>query len=171
MKEEKERKNGEGKGMRKKGKQFEGNCVGVRGPAPCLCLRPRRLGISPYHPPHHEISTRSFLGSGPDRGRSPVEWGDFPFVRSFVCSFVRSSVPPRGLSQAQGGPSQVLGGPSQALEDQIQALGGPSQALARPGEAKLGPGRPQPGPGDPIEPYPGPSIDLPGPGLGLPGPG
>ena len=24
----------------------------------------------------------SFLGSGPDRGRSPVEWGDFPFVRS-----------------------------------------------------------------------------------------
>ena len=24
----------------------------------------------------------SFLGSGPDRGRSPVEWGDFPPVRS-----------------------------------------------------------------------------------------
>ena len=23
-----------------------------------------------------------FLGSGPDRGRSPVEWGDFLFVRS-----------------------------------------------------------------------------------------
>ena len=22
-----------------------------------------------------------FLGSSPDRGRSPVEWGDFPFVR------------------------------------------------------------------------------------------
>ena len=22
-------------------------------------------------------------GSGPDRGRSPVEWGDFLFVRSF----------------------------------------------------------------------------------------
>ena len=28
-----------------------------------------------------------FLGSGPDRGRSPVEWGDFPSV----CLFVRSS--------------------------------------------------------------------------------
>ena len=41
----------------------------------------------------------SFLGSGPDRGQSPVEWGDFPFVRSSVHPFVRSSVrpsPPRG---------------------------------------------------------------------------
>ena len=38
-----------------------------------------------------------FLGSGPDRGRSPVEWGDFPFVRSSV----RSSAPPSGpASQA-----------------------------------------------------------------------
>ena len=33
-------------------------------------------------------------GSGPDRGRSPVEWGDFPYVRSFVRSFIRTSVPP-----------------------------------------------------------------------------
>ena len=31
-------------------------------------------------------------GSGPDRGRSPVEWGDFPSVRSSVCSSVRPSV-------------------------------------------------------------------------------
>ena len=29
-------------------------------------------------------------GSGPDRGRSPVEWGDFPSVRPSV----RPSVPP-----------------------------------------------------------------------------
>ena len=28
-------------------------------------------------------------GSGPDRGRSPVEWGDFPFVRSYVRTYVR----------------------------------------------------------------------------------
>ena len=34
-----------------------------------------------------------FLGSGPNRGRSPVEWGDFPFVRPFVRLFVRSSPP------------------------------------------------------------------------------
>ena len=25
-------------------------------------------------------------GSGPDRGRSPVEWGDFPYVRPSACS-------------------------------------------------------------------------------------
>ena len=29
-------------------------------------------------------------GSGPDRGQSPVEWGDFPFVRPSI----RPSVPP-----------------------------------------------------------------------------
>ena len=34
-------------------------------------------------------------GSGPDRGRSPVEWGDFPFVRSSVRSSVRP-FPPLG---------------------------------------------------------------------------
>ena len=37
-----------------------------------------------------------FLGSGPDRGQSPVEWGDFPYFRSFVCPFVRP--PPSGQS-------------------------------------------------------------------------
>ena len=31
-------------------------------------------------------------GSGPDRGRSSVEWGDFPYVRSFVCTYVRWAV-------------------------------------------------------------------------------
>ena len=62
-------------------------------------------------------------GSGPDRGRSPVEWGGIPSVH------VSIRPPPRGLSQAQGGPSQVPGGPRQALEGQIHALGGPSQAL------------------------------------------
>ena len=28
--------------------------------------------------------SRSFFGSGPDRGRSPVEWGDFPSVRTSI---------------------------------------------------------------------------------------
>ena len=31
-------------------------------------------------------------GSGPNRRQSPVEWGDFPYVRPFV----RPSVPPLG---------------------------------------------------------------------------
>ena len=35
-----------------------------------------------------------FLGSGPDRGRSPVEWGEIPFVHLFV----RPSVPPLWLA-------------------------------------------------------------------------
>ena len=36
----------------------------------------------------------SFLGSGSDRGRSPVEWGDLPFLRPSIH-------PPSGpLSQA-----------------------------------------------------------------------
>ena len=30
-----------------------------------------------------------FLGSGPDRGQSPVEWEDFPFVRSSIHLSVR----------------------------------------------------------------------------------
>ena len=77
------------------------------------------------------MSYYSFLGSGPDRGRSPVEWGEIPFVRPFVR-------PPRGLSQAQGGSSQVLGGPRQALEGQIQVLGGPSQGLGGQGQALEG---------------------------------
>ena len=33
-------------------------------------------------------------GSGPDRGQSLVEWGDFLSVRPYV----RTSVPPSGLS-------------------------------------------------------------------------
>ena len=70
-----------------------------------------------------------FLGSGPDRGRSPVEWGDFPSVRLFVCSFVhllvclfvhsfiRPSVPPLmgpRASQAGLSPSQAGLGASQS---------------------------------------------------------
>ena len=35
----------------------------------------------------------AFLGSGPDRGRSPVEWEDFPSVCLFVNPSVRPSVP------------------------------------------------------------------------------
>ena len=61
-------------------------------------------------------------GSGPDRGLSPVERGGISSVHMSICP------PPRGLSQALGGPSQVLGDPSQTLEVENQALGGLSQA-------------------------------------------
>ena len=36
----------------------------------------------------------SFLGSGPNRGQSPVEWGDFPSVCLFVCPSIRPFVRP-----------------------------------------------------------------------------
>ena len=54
------------------------------------------------------------MGSGPDRGRSPVEWGDFPFVRSSV----RPSVPP---SRAQEPARQALDPARQASEPARQA--------------------------------------------------
>ena len=46
----------------------------------------------PLPPPPSGPQPPSFLGSGPDRGRSPVEWGDFPYVRLFVHTSVRPSV-------------------------------------------------------------------------------
>ena len=41
---------------------------------------------APAHPyaTNAVVYTALFLGSGPDRGRSPVEWGDFPYVRPSV---------------------------------------------------------------------------------------
>ena len=44
-----------------------------------------------------------FLGSEPDRGQSPVEWGDFPyvhlFVRWFVCRYPPLGHPARPVDQ------------------------------------------------------------------------
>ena len=45
------------------------------------------------------VIAQLFLGSEPDRGRSPVEWGDFLFVRLFVHPSVSPSGP---SSQAWG---------------------------------------------------------------------
>ena len=63
-------------------------------------------------------------GSGPDRGRSPVKWGDFPFVRPFirlsVCSFVRPSIRLYVHSPPQAwlaGPQTWLAGPQAWLAD------------------------------------------------------
>ena len=55
-----------------------------------------------------------FLGSDPDRGRSPVEWGDFPSVHSFVHT-------PAWLD----GPQTWLGGPQTWLYGPQTWLGGP----------------------------------------------
>ena len=51
-------------------------------------------------------------GSGPDRGQSPVEWGDFPSICPSVFLSVRLSVPPSGPS-SPAQPSQPGLRPSQ----------------------------------------------------------
>ena len=49
----------------------------------------RTKGIADYYWP------QPFLGSGPGRGRSPVEWGEIPSVRPSV----RSSPPPAHINK------------------------------------------------------------------------
>ena len=41
----------------------------------------------PHRPSHHSLSR------DPDRGRSPLEWVDFPYVHPSVCPYVRTSSP------------------------------------------------------------------------------
>ena len=59
-------------------------------------------------------------GSGPNRGRSPVEWGDFPSVRSFVRPSVRSplwTIQPGLKPEAWlAGPQTWLAGPQAWLD-------------------------------------------------------
>ena len=46
-------------------------------------------------------------GSGPDKGQSPVEWGDFLFVCSSVCPFV--CPPPLGhLPRSEAQPARPI---------------------------------------------------------------
>ena len=59
-----------------------------------------------------------FLGSGPERGRSPVEWGEIPYVRTSV----RPSVPPWAFWQALRPLWQALRPLWQALRPLWQAL-------------------------------------------------
>ena len=74
-------------------------------------------------------------GSGPDRGRSPVEWGDFPFVRRFIRPSVRP-FPPLGqpaMPQAWlAGPHTWLSGPQTWLAGPQAWLAGPQAWLAGP---------------------------------------
>ena len=74
-----------------------------------------------------------FLGSGPDRGQSPIEWGDFPFVRSSVCPFVHSSVCPfvrlSVCPFVHSSPPQALSDSSEGLPAGFGALPVGSEAL------------------------------------------
>ena len=73
----------------------------------------------------------SFLGSGPDRGRSPVEWGDFPFVRRFIHPSVRP-FPPLGqpaMPEAQPARSETQPA-SQTAKPQSSGMAGWASDLA-----------------------------------------
>ena len=77
----------------------------------------------------------SFLGSGLNRGQSPVEWGDFPSV----CPFVR---PPLWASQPGLRPSQPGLRPSQPGLRPSQPGLRPSQPGLRPSQPGLRPSQP-----------------------------
>jgi hypothetical protein len=62
-----------------------------------LTSRPKASSGQQYPCPAFLYWPRSSFGkqvSGPDRGQSPVEWGDFPYVHSSVRPSVRPSVHP-----------------------------------------------------------------------------
>ena len=71
-------------------------------------------------------------GSGPDRGQSPVEWGDFPFVRTSV----RPSVPPSGLA----GPQAWLDGPEWGTDGRTDERPLPCLPHENQGERRAGQG-------------------------------
>ena len=73
---------------------------GQQFPCPASLYRPR--------------SSFGKQGSGPNRGQSPVEWGDFPYVCPYVRPYVRLSVrPPLWAIQPGLRPSQPVLRPSQ----------------------------------------------------------
>ena len=79
---------------------------------------------------HADACVGCFLGSGPDRGRSPVEWGEIPSVRPSVRPSIR---PPSGWpSDPAGRPSDPAGWPS-------DPAGWPSDWLSDPTSWPLDP--------------------------------
>ena len=91
----------------------------------------------------------SFLGSGPDRGQSPVEWGEIPFVRSSVCPSVPSLAGPQTLL---AGPQTLLAGPQtppagpQTLPAGPQTPQTPQTPQVSPQTHAAGPQKPLAGP-------------------------
>ena len=72
-------------------------------------------------------------GSGPDRGQSPVEWGDFLYVRLFV----RPSVLPLGH------PARPEAQPTRPEAQPSRAEAQPSRPEAQPARLEAQPARPE----------------------------
>ena len=49
-------------------------------------------------------------GSGPDRGQSPVEWGDFPYVRPYVPPLGHPARPEAQPARPEAQPARTEGG-------------------------------------------------------------
>ena len=82
--------------------------------------------VSPYFCVYvHEIH---FLGSGPERGRSPVEWGEILYLCPSVRPYIRTSplasplTPLAGPQTPLAGPQTPLAGPQTPLADLQLAL-------------------------------------------------
>ena len=101
----------------------------------------------------------SFLGSGPGRGQSPVEWEEIPSVRSSICLSVRSSPlgppsllegleSPLSLDSLLGGLDRFLRGlesalrglesPLRCLEISLRGLESPLEGLESRVQSRLG---------------------------------
>ena len=63
-----------------------------------------------------------FLGSGPIRGQSPVEWGDFSSVRPFLQYIQGLTSWIKGLAGLLGGLAGWLGGLVGGMDEQTENL-------------------------------------------------
>ena len=126
-----------------------------------------------------------FLGSGPDRGPSPVEWGEIPYestyirmcihayirtyVLTYVCMYVHTSLPPQAplkspkapLAGLSGWPSGLKGSdPSDRHSSPSGRPSDPSDGPSGPQASRTGSQTPLAGPQNPLaDPLHGRRID------------
>ena len=102
-----------------------------------------------------------FLGSGPKRGRSPVEWGEILYARLSVRPPLASpQTPLAGPQTPPVGPQTPLAGPQTPLAGPQTPLAGPKTPLAGPQTILAGS---QTTLADPQTPLAGPQTPLAGP--------
>ena len=68
---------------------------------------------------------RPFLGNGPDRGQSPIDWGEMPSVHTPPPETPLLAGPQAHLAGHQAGHQALLAGPRAALAGPQALLAGP----------------------------------------------